>query len=58
MLFRSTILLVEQDVMTALELASHGFVLDQGRVVLDDSSERLIHNPVVQEAYLGAVAAA
>jgi branched-chain amino acid transport system ATP-binding protein len=53
-----TILLVEQDVMTALELASHGFVLDQGRVVLDDSSERLIHNPVVQEAYLGAVAAA
>ena len=51
-----TILLVEQDVMTALELADRGYVLDQGRIVLADDSDALANNPVVQQAYLGSIA--
>ena len=51
-----TILLVEQDVMTALELADCGYVLDQGRIVLADDSDALANNPVVQQAYLGSIA--
>ena len=53
-----TILLVEQDVMTALELADHGYVLDQGRIVLAGGSDLLANDPVVQQAYLGSVALA
>ena len=52
-----TVLLVEQDVMTALELADDGHVLQGGRVVLADTSARLAANPMVQQAYLGAVVA-
>jgi branched-chain amino acid transport system ATP-binding protein len=50
-----TILLVEQDVLTALELADRGYVLDSGRIVLADSSANLANNPAVQQAYLGSV---
>jgi branched-chain amino acid transport system ATP-binding protein len=50
-----SILLVEQDVMTALELADRGYVLDRGRIVLADTSENLANDPVVQQAYLGSV---
>jgi branched-chain amino acid transport system ATP-binding protein len=46
-------LVVEQDVMTALDLADVGFVLDEGRVVLSGPAEDLATNPSVREAYLG-----
>ena len=49
-----SILLVEQDVITALELASHGFVLDRGRIVLSGPTQELMRNPLITEAYLGA----
>ena len=52
-----TILLVEQDVATALRLASTGFVLDTGRIVLSGPSAELAVNPNVREAYLGESAA-
>lgn len=52
-----SILLVEQDVGTALRLARQGFVLDTGRIVLSGSTADLATNPMVQEAYLGRVAA-
>jgi len=50
-----TILLVEQDVMTALEISDHGYVLDHGRIVMAGSSAHLMNDPSVQEAYLGTV---
>ena len=52
-----SILLVEQDVATALRLASTGFVLDTGRIVLSGPSAELAVNPNVREAYLGVTAA-
>lgn len=48
-----TILLVEQDVMTALDLASSGFVIETGRVTMTGSSEMLIDDPKIREAYMG-----
>jgi branched-chain amino acid transport system ATP-binding protein len=53
-----SILLVEQDVITALELASYGFVLDRGRIALAGDTRELATNPVVKDAYLGATALA
>jgi len=49
-----SILLVEQDVITALELATHGFVLDGGRVVLSGPTQELMANRLITDAYLGA----
>jgi branched-chain amino acid transport system ATP-binding protein len=48
-----TILLVEQNVRQALKVASHGYVLENGRIVLADASERLLNDPKVVAAYLG-----
>ena len=48
-----TILLVEQNANLALEIATHGFVLETGRVILQDDSAALRTNPKVRSAYLG-----
>jgi branched-chain amino acid transport system ATP-binding protein len=48
-----SILLVEQDVSIAFELAQRGFVLESGRVILSGPTEELSQNPMVQEAYMG-----
>lgn len=48
-----TILIVEQDIRVGLYLADRGYVLENGRVVLSDDSERLLANPKIREAYLG-----
>ena len=48
-----SILLVEQDVATALDLAAVGFVLDRGRITLTGPAPALAADPRVQEAYLG-----
>jgi branched-chain amino acid transport system ATP-binding protein len=48
-----TILLVEQDVMTAFDLASHGVVVETGRVTLTGPTVQLAEHPRVREAYLG-----
>lgn len=48
-----TILLVEQNAQAALELADHGYVIETGQVVLEDSTKALLENPEVKEAYLG-----
>ncbi|HET9716287.1 MAG TPA: ABC transporter ATP-binding protein [Pseudolabrys sp.] len=47
------ILLVEQDVLAALELSSRAFVIDRGRVALSGSAESVSNDPKVREAYLG-----
>ncbi|AMP13935.1 ABC transporter ATP-binding protein [Collimonas pratensis] len=48
-----TILLVEQNVRQALRIAQHGYVLENGKIVLADSGSNLLNNPKVLEAYLG-----
>lgn len=48
-----TILLVEQNVWQALELADRGYVLETGRIVLEGSGKELLQNPLVKKAYLG-----
>jgi branched-chain amino acid transport system ATP-binding protein len=49
----TTILLVEQNALMALGIASRGYVLQTGQIVLSDSAENLKKNPTVQKAYLG-----
>jgi len=48
-----TILLVEQDVMTAFELARHGFVIETGRVGMHGATKDLAEDPAIRQAYLG-----
>lgn len=48
-----SILLVEQNATLALEVSSHAYVLETGRVVLEGPSEQVRHNPEVRAAYLG-----
>lgn len=49
-----TILLVEQNAHQALQIASRAYVLESGRLVLSGPAARLIDDPKVREAYLGA----
>jgi branched-chain amino acid transport system ATP-binding protein len=49
----TTILLVEQNALMALQVASRGYVLQTGEIVLQDSAKGLQENPDVQQAYLG-----
>ncbi|MBC5809312.1 MAG: ABC transporter ATP-binding protein [Candidatus Eremiobacteraeota bacterium] len=48
-----TVLLVEQNVAGALELASRGYVLETGRIVMTGSREELLASEMVRKAYLG-----
>ena len=48
-----TVLLVEQNAQLALSVASYGYIMENGRIVLDGPSARLQANPDVQEFYLG-----
>ena len=52
-----TILVVEQDVMAALEVSTTAYVMDTGRVVRHGPSHELLVDPAVRQAYLGALAA-
>ncbi len=47
------ILLVEQNVKLALTVAPHAYVMENGRIVMDDSSEKLRENPDIRDFYLG-----
>ncbi len=49
----TTILLVEQNALKALGVSTRAYVLEVGRIVLQGSGQELLHNPVVQAAYLG-----
>jgi branched-chain amino acid transport system ATP-binding protein len=49
----TTILLVEQNAHMALQVASRGYVLQTGEIVLKDTAEGLRNDPMVQKAYLG-----
>jgi branched-chain amino acid transport system ATP-binding protein len=47
------ILLVEQDVVLALEFAHRAFVMDRGRITLAGDAASLSKDPGVREAYMG-----
>jgi branched-chain amino acid transport system ATP-binding protein len=49
----TTILLVEQNAQMALSIASRGYVLETGSIVLQGEASNLLTNPKVREAYLG-----
>lgn len=50
---RIGILLVEQNANLALEVSNYGYVLETGRIILQDTSAALRQNPQVKSAYLG-----
>ena len=51
---RSTsILLVEQNAHAALNFAQHGYIMENGKIVLDGPTDRLLENQDVKEFYLG-----
>lgn len=49
----TTILLVEQNVQRALELANRAYVLQSGRIVLDGEGQELLQSDMVRSAFLG-----
>ncbi|MBK8616565.1 MAG: ABC transporter ATP-binding protein [Anaerolineales bacterium] len=49
----TTILLVEQNALMALSIASRGYVLQTGEIILSDTAENLKNNEMVQKSYLG-----
>ena len=49
----TTIFLVEQNAHLALQVADRGYVLENGRIVMQDSAAALISNQAMQQAYLG-----
>jgi len=51
-----TILLVEQNARMALTIAHHGYVMESGRIVLDDDVDKLRENEDIKEFYLGLTA--
>lgn len=53
-----TVVLVEQNARAALKLAHRGYVMELGRIVLEDDAAKLLANPDIQKAYLGGGQAA
>jgi len=48
-----TVFVVEQNANMALSIADRGYVIQTGQVVLSDTAENLLKNPLMREAYLG-----
>lgn len=48
-----TVFMVEQNAELALSIASRGYVLQSGRLILDGPASDLLSNPAIREAYLG-----
>jgi branched-chain amino acid transport system ATP-binding protein len=50
-----SILLVEQDVTTALDLCHHAYIMDMGRIVRTGKGAELLADPIIRDAYLGVL---
>lgn len=48
-----TILLVEQNAFAALKIANRGYVLENGKIVMQDSAKNLLENQEIKKRYLG-----
>ncbi len=49
----TAILLIEQNVYHALNMSNRGYVLENGRIALQDTGEALLENPHIRKTYLG-----
>jgi branched-chain amino acid transport system ATP-binding protein len=49
----TAVLLVEQDVVLALEIADRGYVLENGHMAMTGRASELRHDPAIRKAYLG-----
>ncbi len=49
----TTIFLVEQNANQALRIANRGYVMENGRIVMEDDAQALLASDLVQKAYLG-----
>lgn len=49
----TTVLLIEQNAKMALSIASRGYVLETGKIVLSGTGQELLESDAVQKAYLG-----
>jgi branched-chain amino acid transport system ATP-binding protein len=47
------VLMVEQNVVKALQLAKRGYVIEEGRIVQEGDAHALLKNPRIKQAYLG-----
>jgi ABC-type glutathione transport system ATPase component len=52
-----SVFMVEQNASLALRIAHHGYVLQNGRIVLSGPARELLHDPRIRHAYLGGEAA-
>jgi len=52
-----SVLLVEQNALAALDIVSHGYLIENGRVVMHEAADNLKRNPDIQEFYLGGAQA-
>ncbi|MEW6614130.1 MAG: ABC transporter ATP-binding protein [Thermodesulfobacteriota bacterium] len=50
---KTTILIVEQNAKAALQLADRGYVIETGKIIMEENSKGLLNNKEVQRAYLG-----
>jgi branched-chain amino acid transport system ATP-binding protein len=50
-----SILLVEQDVTTALDVCHSAYVMDMGRIVRNGPGAELLADPIIRDAYLGVL---
>ncbi|WP_456437025.1 ABC transporter ATP-binding protein [Desulfurobacterium sp.] len=50
---KTTILLVEQNAHQALKIADRAYVMESGRIAMEDKAENLLNNEQVKKAYLG-----
>ncbi len=48
-----TILLVEQNAFAALKVANRAYVLENGKITLEDNAENILNNPEIKRHYLG-----
>jgi branched-chain amino acid transport system ATP-binding protein len=53
---RTTLMVVEQNASMALQIAHYGYVMENGKIVLESNAEDLQQNPDVKEFYLGTAA--
>ena len=49
---KTTLLLVEQNAKQALELADRAYVMEAGRIIAEGSTEKILHDKEIIEAYL------
>jgi branched-chain amino acid transport system ATP-binding protein len=49
----TSILLIEQNAMMALSIADYGYIMEQGKIVMDGTGEKMLADPDIKEFYLG-----